>query len=111
MRNWAGNHEYQAARLHYPQSVGEIRRLVADSAKLRVLGTRHSFNPIADNPGGDLVSLRHLDRVVRLDLDPHRPTVTVEGGIRYGDLCRHLHAEGYALHNLASLPHISVAGA
>lgn len=111
MRNWAGNYEYQAPRLHYPKTVEEVRRLVADTSKLRVLGTRHSFNHIADNAGGDLVSLRHLDRVVRLELHPDRPTVTVEGGVRYGDLCRHLHAEGYALHNLASLPHISVAGA
>src|SRR4051812_24844000 len=98
MRNWAGNYEYQATRLHYPKTVDDVRRLVAGTPSLRVLGTRHSFNPIADNPGGDLVSLRHLDQVVRLDLDAQRPTVTVEGGIRYGDLCRYLHAEGYALH-------------
>ena len=38
-------------------------------------------------------------------------TVTVDGGVRYGDLCGPLHAAGFALHNLASLPHISVAGA
>ena len=44
-------------------------------------------------------------------LDHGRRTVTVEAGVRYGQLARWLHGEGYALHNLASLPHISVAGA
>ncbi len=35
----------------------------------------------------------------------------VEAGIRYGQLGPHLHEKGFALHNLASLPHICVAGA
>ena len=37
--------------------------------------------------------------------------MTVEAGARYGQLGQYLHHEGYALHNLASLPHISLAGA
>ena len=107
-RNWAGNYTYRAARLHAPETVDQLQDLVARCRTLRVLGTRHSFNDIADSPE-DLISLRHFDRVVALDRE--RRTVTVEGGVRYGDLCRYLHGEGYALHNLASLPHISIAGA
>jgi xylitol oxidase len=107
-RNWAGNYTYRAARLHRPTSLEQLQELVAGGRKLRALGSRHSFNDIADTPE-DLVSLERFDRVVALD--PDRRTVTVEGGVRYGDLCRHLHQAGYALHNLASLPHISVAGA
>jgi xylitol oxidase len=107
-RNWAGNYTYRAARLHRPATLDQLRELVASQRKLRALGSRHSFNDIADTPG-DLVSLEHFDRVVALD--PARRTVTIEGGVRYGDLCRHLHDAGFALHNLASLPHISIAGA
>src|SRR5262249_61534099 len=70
--------------------------------------TRHSFNDIADSTG-DHCSTELLDRLV--DLDRPRQTVTVEPGLRYGDLGAYLHREGFALHNLASLPHISVGGA
>ncbi|HYO56938.1 FAD-binding protein [Archangium sp.] len=107
-RNWAGNYKYSAARLHRPETVEQIRELVSRCGKLKVLGTRHSFNGIADSPE-DLVSLERFDQVVALDRE--RRTVTVEAGVKYGQLCRYLGREGYALHNLASLPHISVAGA
>jgi xylitol oxidase len=107
-RNWAGNYTYSAARLHTPETVEQVQELVIRSSKLRALGSRHSFNGIADS-SEDLMSLAQLDRVVALD--HARRTVTVEAGIRYGQLGLYLHGEGYALHNLASLPHISVAGA
>ena len=106
--NWAGNYVYRAARIQRPKTVEQIQELVSQSDKLKALGTRHSFNDIADSPG-ELISLEHFDRIV--SLDPERYTVTVEAGVRYGQLARWLHGEGYALHNLASLPHISVAGA
>ncbi len=105
--NWAGNYTYQADRLHQPETIEQIQEIVRQSHKLRALGSRHSFNDIADSPG-DLISLEHFDGIL---LDREQRTVTVGGGIRYGELCRALHREGYALHNLASLPHISVAGA
>lgn len=107
-RNWAGNYKYSTDRLHVPKSVEEVKQLVTRYNSLKVLGTRHSFNGIADSTE-NLISLRHLDRVVTLNKE--RQTVTVEGGIKYGDLCSYLHRNGYALHNMASLPHISVAGA
>jgi len=107
-RNWAGNYQYGAARLHRPESVEQLREIVRRADRLKVLGSRHSFNGIADT-GGDLVSLERLDRVIAVDRE--RRQVTVDGGIRYGQLCGELDREGYALPNLASLPHISVAGA
>jgi xylitol oxidase len=106
--NWAGNYTYSAARLHQPKTVEQVQELVARSNQLKALGARHSFNDIADTTG-DLISLEHFNQVV--SLDRARRTVTVEAGIRYGPLCRYLQRAGYALHNLASLPHISVAGA
>jgi len=107
-RNWAGNVSYGAARHHEPTSVADVQALVAASTKLRAVGSRHSFNTITDTDG-DLVSLASLPRVV--ELDPQARTVTVDGGVKYGELATQLNDNGWALANLASLPHISVAGA
>ncbi len=107
-QNWAGNLTYSAARLHHPTSVAEIQAIVRQSRKVKALGSRHSFNTIADT-SDDLISLDRLNRVVALD--PQQRTVTVEAGMKYGELGVYLHDAGYALHNMASLPHISVAGA
>jgi alditol oxidase len=108
LTNWAGNHVYAAARLHEPTSVEELQQLVRTSRSLRALGSGHSFNDVADTTG-DLVSLRRLPRI--LEVDGEGMTVTVDGGVHYGELCAPLDTAGFALHNLASLPHISVAGA
>jgi len=75
---------------------------------MKALGTRHCFNDIADSDRY-LLSLRSMADVV--ELDPEARTVTVEAGASYGQLCPYLHEQGFALHNLASLPHISVVGA
>ncbi len=107
-RNWAGNVRYAARRRHTPSTVDELRRLVAGSDRIRAVGTGHSFNRLGDTTG-DLVSLAGL--LPTVELDPQRGTVTVAAGLRYGDVATRLHAQGYALANLASLPHISVAGA
>src|SRR5579859_8077266 len=106
--NWAGNIAYGAARWHWPETVEQLQELVSRSRQLRVLGSRHSFNRIADTPG-DLISLDKLDPAVTIDRA--RMTVTASAGVRYGQLGQQLHQAGFALHNLASLPHISVAGA
>lgn len=106
--NWAGNYTYSAARLHYPRTVEQVQELVAGCRKLRVLGSRHSFNGIADS-AEDLISLERFDHGVAVD--PERRVVTVAAGVRYGQLCGELHRAGYALRNMASLPHISIAGA
>jgi xylitol oxidase len=106
--NWAGNITYSTGSVHEPRTLDELQEAVRRSRKLRALGSRHSFNRIADTTG-DLVSMRGLARV--LDIDAANRTVTVEGGITYGQLCPVLDQAGFALHNLASLPHISVVGA
>src|SRR5882762_2868527 len=90
-RNWAGNLEYSTDRLHEPRTVEEVQELVNSSGHLRALGTRHSFNGIADSTE-NLISVRHLNEV--LALDPEEQTVTVGAGIRYGELSQHLHSKG-----------------
>ncbi|WP_244935822.1 FAD-binding protein [Paenibacillus glycanilyticus] len=107
-KNWAGNYTYNALEYLYPENVEQVREIVVRNSKLRVLGSRHSFNGIADSHAS-LLSLQKMNRVLELDKVNNR--VKVEGGIRYGDLGEYLHQEGYALHNLASLPHITIAGA
>src|SRR5215212_2997635 len=108
MRNWAGNHTYRAAQIRSPGSVAELQELVAGSSRFRPLGSRHSFNDLADTDG-TLVALEGLPR--RLDVGADRRTITVDGGSRYGDICAPLDQAGLALHNLPSLPHVSIAGA
>ena len=108
MKNWAGNLTYGAARVIAPTTLDEVREAVRTSDKLRPLGSRHSFNEIS-NTSGSLISLAKLSRVI--EIDARHATVTIDGGVTYGELGETLHAAGYALHNLASLPHISVAGA
>lgn len=107
LKNWAGNVEFSTANFSYPSSVQEVQSIIKKSNSLRMLGTRHCFNRIADSRH-QLLSTKRLNKVV--SLDPHAKTVTVEGGIKYGELAPYLHEKGYALRNLASLPHISVGG-
>ncbi|HLY14753.1 MAG TPA: FAD-binding protein [Candidatus Limnocylindrales bacterium] len=108
MKNWAGNYAYRAARVEAPRSLDELQSIVRTAPRLRALGSRHSFNDIADTTGTH-VSLAELPQVY--ELDRTASLVRVDGAVRYGELAVRLHADGFALHNLASLPHISVAGA
>jgi xylitol oxidase len=108
LTNWAGNYQYSTDNLRSFTSIEEVRKFVKEHDSLKVLGTRHCFNGIADSAHA-LISLKPMDRVVALDSKAR--TVTVEAGMSYGQLCPDLHDKGFALHNLASLPHISVAGA
>src|SRR6202158_3486639 len=108
LKNWAGNLEYSTDRLYSANSLEEVRSYVKKQNKLKVLGTRHCFNNIADSTD-NFLSLKSMDKVVALE--PETRTVTVDAGMTYGQLCPLLHSKGFALHNLASLPHISIAGA
>src|SRR4030095_16371790 len=106
--NWAGNYSYKAENYYERASVEEVQELVKKLDKQKTLGSRHCFNDIADSPKNQ-ISTRHLNKMINLDAD--KSTVTIEGGVRYGDFAADLDSKGYALHNLASLPHITVTGA
>jgi xylitol oxidase len=103
--NWAGTYAYGARELHRPSTLEQLQELVARTPRLRVLGSRHSFSDLPDS--AELVSLEDLPAGIAVA----GGTVSCGGGVRYGELAEALNAEGVALHNLASLPHISVAGA
>ena len=104
--NWAGNYHYNARRLHFPKTIAELQQIVRCFRRLKALGTRHSFNSIADTTG-EQISLQHFDQI---ELDRQANSVTVGAGVNYGQLAPYLYENGYALHNLASLPHIGVVG-
>jgi alditol oxidase len=106
--NWAGNLTYSTDNLLTPKNITELQEAIKTCKKLRGLGTKHCFNKIADSDQNQ-ISSSAFNKVV--SLDKINNTVTVEAGIKYGEFCKYLDDNGYALHNLASLPHISVAGA
>ena len=107
LQNWAGNLEYSTGNVHYPKTLEQVQEAVNKCNKLTALGSRHSFNKIADSTENQ-VSLKEMNKVISLDKAAN--TVTIEAGMKYGELAPYLHQNGYALHNLASLPHITVAG-
>ena len=106
-KNWAGNQEYKADKLFLPSSLEEVQSVVKRCTILKALGTRHSFNRIADSPQNQI----SLAKLKGMTLNREAHTVTVDAGVSYGVLSPYLYENGFALHNLASLPHISVAGA
>lgn len=106
--NWAGTYTYTAERIDRPTSIEAVQELVAGARRVRGIGTRHSFNDVADG-SGVLVDLTGLP--TDLVVAPDRRTATLGAGTRYGDVAPALDAAGLALHNMGSLPHISVGGA
>lgn len=129
LRNWSENVQFSAAKVHAPRTVEELQELVRASRKVSVLGSRHSFNDIAaidtqidsgrggeapaqDTPDPETSAYISLERLeLPVTFDSERNTVTCGANITYGELCQLLHAQGVALRNTASLPHISVGGA
>jgi xylitol oxidase len=93
------------SRAYRPRSVDELRAIVAAEPRIRVLGTRHSFNGIGESEA--LVSLAALPP----DVTVGDGTVSFGAGMTYGELALALDEHGLALHNMASLPHISAGGA
>jgi alditol oxidase len=106
-KNWAGNYTYGARKLHRPSRIEQVQEIIANAPCMRVLGSRHSFNDIADS--SELITLEAMPMDVVVD--HAADTISFNAALKYGELVQTLNEEGVALHNLASLPHISVAGA
>jgi xylitol oxidase len=105
--NWAGNYTYSTKNLDLANTIEDVQHSIRSHSHLKALGARHSFNGIADSTE-DQISLKHFDQI---ELDTKAKTVTVGAGVTYGQLAPYIDSRGYAVHNLASLPHISVVGA
>ncbi len=125
LRNWSENVQFSSAPIHAPETTEEVQEIVRASRKVSVLGARHSFNDVAaidaqvedatarpgkaEDSSWAYISLEKLHAPI--EFDSSRGTVTCNAGITYGELCQQMHEEGAALHNMASLPHVTVAGA
>jgi xylitol oxidase len=109
LSNWAGNYRYRAGALHHPQTRDELRALASTLPALRALGTRHTFTGMGDSV--ELVALDQLAGASEINIDAERMTVTVGPAVTYAQLADALEPRGFALANMASLPHISVIGA
>ena len=108
MKNWSGNIEYRPAEIARPSSISELQKVVADSSNVRAYGSGHSFNTLADTDG-TLIAFSVFDK--NIEIDSSKMLVRVPAGVRYGEVAPKLHANGFALRNMGSLPHITVVGA
>jgi xylitol oxidase len=106
--NWAGTVRYTPPEVWVPRTIAHAQELVAAASHVRALGTGHSFTALADSPR--LISLARIEPA-EFDLDESARTVTVPAASTYGAVAELLHRNGWALRNLGSLPHITVAGA
>ena len=105
--NWSGHVAFGASTLEAPATIEELQALLARSPRVHPVGTAHSFNDIADTDGIQ-VDLGRLPQDVEVDAD--RAIAWLPAAMRYGTAARILDDQGWAVHNLASLGHISVAG-
>ncbi len=108
LANWAGNHTYRVGEHVRAESVAHVQQVVAGADRLRVLGTRHSFNAMCDTDGV-LLDLAGLTSEPVLAHDGG--AVRVAAGTTYAALAPRQHDQGRALANMGSLPHICVGGA
>jgi len=106
-QNWSKNVDFNDRELFQPESLAELQELVRSNAKLRARGTAHCFNEIA-NTSSYAINLAKMPKVIEVNRDSN--SVTVSAGLTYGALAPVLHEQGWALNNLASLPHISIGG-
>jgi len=107
MQNWSKNVDFNDRAFLQPESLAELQELVRSNAKLRARGTAHCFNEIA-NTSSYAINLSNMPKNIEVNADSK--SVTVAAGLKYGELAPELHKQGWALNNLASLPHISIAG-
>jgi xylitol oxidase len=107
MQNWSKNVDFNDRAYLQPESIVELQELVRTHPKIRARGTAHCFNEIA-NTSSYAINLAKMPKTI--EVDETKKTARVAAGLTYGELAPILHEQGWALNNLASLPHISIAG-
>ena len=107
MQNWSKNVDFNDKSYLQPTSLTELQELIRSNPKVRARGTAHCFNEIA-NTSSVALNLAKMPKTI--EIDAAKKSVRVAAGLTYGELAPLLHAQGWALGNMASLPHISIAG-
>jgi xylitol oxidase len=105
--NWSESFRYSFHDCLYPSSLEAVSEMVSKAQTIKLLGSRHSFNGIVD--GEVALSLAEVPIAPVIEADGKH--VSVGAHCTYGELALFLHEHRLAIHNLASLPHISIAGA
>jgi xylitol oxidase len=105
MQNWSKNVDFNDRAFLQPESVAELQELVRSNQKIRARGTAHCINEIA-NTSSYAINLAKMPKIIEVSAATN--SVTVSSGLTYGELAPALHNQGWALNNLASLPHISI---
>ena len=106
--NWSGTVVFRDASLAAPNSITELQEIVSTNKRVRARGSAHCFNDIADTSA---LAITFENMPSDIEISKENKTVRVPAGIKYGELALALQDRGWAIHNMASLPHISVAGA
>jgi alditol oxidase len=107
MQNWSKNVDFNDRAYLQPESLAQLQELIGTNQKIRARGTAHCFNEIA-NTSSYAINLSQMPKTI--SVDAVKKSVLVAAGLTYGELAPILHAQGWALSNMASLPHISIAG-
>ncbi|MBO0609478.1 D-arabinono-1,4-lactone oxidase [Myceligenerans salitolerans] len=109
--NWAGNLTYSAGAVARPSTPQELSELVAGADRVKALGSRHSFCDVADTTGTHVLLDAYDDGRPAVAVDPGSGVASLRAGLLYGQAGAALLDQGRALRTMASLPHISLAGA
>ncbi|MBI1199767.1 MAG: FAD-binding protein [Phenylobacterium sp.] len=106
--NWSGSVRSTPTQMARPQTEAELSRLVAEAAKVRVVGAGHSFMPLCETDGL-LLNLEDLDSPI--EVAPDRKTVTAPAGWSLKKLTAALWDLGLSLPNQGDVNPQSLAGA
>ena len=107
MQNWSKNVDFNDKSYFQPTTLSELQGLIRNNPKVRARGTAHCFNEIA-NTSSVAINLTKMPKTI--EISAGKKSVLVAAGLTYGELAPALHTQGWALNNMASLPHISIAG-
>ncbi|MBL0886120.1 D-arabinono-1,4-lactone oxidase [Myceligenerans indicum] len=109
--NWAGNLTYSASAVARPGTPDELAEIIGGSGRVKALGSRHSFCDVADTTGTHVLLDAYDDGRPAVVVDPVTGVASLRAGLLYGQAGDALLEQGRALRTMASLPHISLAGA
>ncbi|KAM3142137.1 hypothetical protein pb186bvf_005791 [Paramecium bursaria] len=105
-QNWSKTITYKSSNILIPQNIDELIEIVKNNNHVKVQGTGHSFNLIADTfEDGVIVQ---LSKFKSIQIDGNH--ATFGSGVNYTELIDKVHEAGLALLNAPSLPHVNIVG-
>ena len=62
LSNWSGSYQFTAREVIAARTIGDVQEAVNHGNRVRAIGTRHSFNDLADN-GATLIDVTGIDQI------------------------------------------------